>query len=255
MIFVAPRTESARRAAATVLLTFGLATCAVCRCFISQALVRSSEHSLAPAGPWRVRQTVCGNRTTRRHTAFGRRRATQSARAAALASFGDGWLALMRADERLFVTDASGITQSAVALPRRQRRGVPTDLVQQTAALTAESKTFLASLALGVTRLSDGNYLVVHADSDFEQVGNQVEYTNTTYWASVVSPDLQRGCVDEPITFPSVDLSRAVFHGDTLLLPGRTAEAHGNVRTTQRRYAVSPQGCQWIPLPAISYAR
>ncbi len=169
-----------------------------------------------------------------------------------LAPSDDGWLALMPADERLFVTDASGVAQSAVTLPRRQRRGVPSDLVEQTAALTAESSSFLASLSLGVARLSDGNFLVVHADSDFAQVGNQVEYTNTTYWASLVSSDLKSACVDEPIRFPSVDLSRAVFHGDTLLLLARTVEDDGSVRATQRRYVVSGVGCEWTALGSLN---
>jgi hypothetical protein len=172
-----------------------------------------------------------------------------------LAPYKDGWLALMPADDRLYVLDASGVVQSAITLPRRQRRGVPPDLVAQTAALTAESNRFLASLSLGVTQLSDGRYLVVHADSDFEQIGNQVEYTNTTYWASVVSADLTRACVDEPIRFPSVDLSRAVFHGDTLWLLGRTVDGGGMVRATQRRFVVSTEGCEWIPLTSESVLR
>jgi hypothetical protein len=165
-----------------------------------------------------------------------------------LAPHGAGWVALMPADDRLYVTDAAGVAQSFVTLPRRQRLGVPVDLIEQTAALTAETDRFLASLSMGVTQLSDGSYLVVHADTDFVQAATQVEYSNTTYWASIVSADLSRACVDEPIRFPSVDLARVVFSGDTVLMLARTVHDDGTVRATQRRYKVSSEGCAWTAL-------
>jgi hypothetical protein len=156
----------------------------------------------------------------------------------------------MPADNRLYITDAAGVAQSFVTLPRRQRLGVPADLIEQTAALTAETDRFLASLSMGVTQLSDGNYLLVHVDTDYVQAATQVEYSNTTYWASIVSADLSRACVDEPIRFPSVDLARVVFSGDTVLLLARTVHDDGSVRATQRRYTVSSEGCAWTALEA-----
>lgn len=165
-----------------------------------------------------------------------------------LAPLDSGWLLLMPADDRLYLTDAAGHARSFVTLPHRQRRGVPSDLVEQTAALTAEANTFLASLSMGITRLSDGSFLVIHADSDFEQVGNQVVYSNTTYWASVVSSDLTRACVDAPIRFPSMDLARVVFDGDTLLLLGRRLEDDMTERATLRRFMIRAEGCRWIAL-------
>lgn len=163
-----------------------------------------------------------------------------------LAPSGPRWVVQMPADNRLFITDSTGVAQSFVHLPRRARKGVPDDLLEQTAAMTDSTRTVLASISGGIKQLDDGSYLLVHVDTDYELVGEQVHYVNSVYWVSILSADFSRACVDEPIRFPTIDRARPLFAGDTLMLLARDVDDRGEQSTMLRRYMVSAEGCAWI---------
>ena len=69
-------------------------------------------------------------------------------------------------------------------------------------------------------------------------------------WLRILSPDLTRACVDAEVSSPGTDRARLTLRGDTLYVLDQViaAPALGSIRSVIRRYHLSSEGCDWLPL-------
>ncbi|NOT08980.1 MAG: hypothetical protein HOP28_12345 [Gemmatimonadales bacterium] len=170
-----------------------------------------------------------------------------------LAPYEDGWIALFPGDGALHRVGQDGAPLGIVPMPVRRRLGVPADLAEQVAAISASGRfRYAASLALGLHRLADGRYLVIHLDADAEVKSDAADgaasviYSNVRYWASLVSADLARACVDSPVPFETDNILPPYFHGDILTFLSRDLDGSGRLRTVLHSYRVGDAGCDWV---------
>ncbi len=173
-----------------------------------------------------------------------------------LAPHDDGWVALFPADAALHVLDGDGATKQRMELPVRRRRGVPTDVAEQVAAIAeTDSFRFAASLVLAIRRLRTGQYLVIHLDADTEVTtvndpnsgGTGISYHNIRHWVSLVSPDLRRACVDGLVPLEVDNILSPFFRDDVLHFVARRLDDSGTLRSVLYSFRVTETGCTWLP--------
>ena len=174
-----------------------------------------------------------------------------------IAPYGDGWIGLFPADPDLYVLDRAGRPQARVTIPVRRRLGVPPNVAEQVAAIAASgSFRFAASLVLAVRRLNSGAYLLMHVDADARLVRSVndpssgrggVAYEKVRYWASMLSPDLRRACVDGLAPIEVDNILSPFFSGDTLFFVARRVMANDRVRAVLYSIALDDSRCAWTP--------
>lgn len=99
----------------------------------------------------------------------------------------------------------------------------------------------------GLWRLEDGSFLLWYQDNTAQPVGRGDWSLSGTAYLTLVSPDLQRACIDTEIDFPGTDWPRFGFSRDTLLgldQVGLPTDSFA-LRTVIRKYTVSSIGCDW----------
>jgi hypothetical protein len=178
-----------------------------------------------------------------------------------LAPHENGWLALFPADPSLYVLDREGTVTGSVALPAKRRLGVPADVAAQVTAIAkTDSFRFAASLVLANRRLSSGQYLLIHLDTDTElnrslndpsSGGSGVAYSNMRYWVSLLSADLSRACVDALIPLDVENVLSPFFRDDTLYFVARRVDSAGDLRSVLYSYRVTDGGCHWVPTGGV----
>ena len=164
---------------------------------------------------------------------------------------GDGWLALIPGEATLVRYDSAGAIVGTVPLPRRARRGEPTDAKMLTQAMPRDG-AFIppASMAMGIHRLPDGRVLLMHLDVEGTRTGRKVELTSTKWWATIYAADLQTACVDQSVPFTTQEMSRLLFAGDTVMTLSRMADDAGSVRSELQRVRFDLTKCNWSPVAA-----
>ncbi len=175
-----------------------------------------------------------------------------------LAPHGGGWVALYPADPALYVLGPTGQPLQRVTIPTRRRLGVPADVADQVATIAKGDRfRFAASLVLAIRQLSNGQYLLIHLDADADKVlsvrdqssgGSGIAYHNVHYWASLVSPDLRRACVDGLVPLDVDNILSPFFQGDTLHFVARRVDPAGQLRAVHYTFHVSGTGCDWTPV-------
>jgi hypothetical protein len=176
----------------------------------------------------------------------------------------DGWLALFPADSSLHLLNRDGSLRGFVTLPVKRRLGVPPQLAQRVDEI-AKSDTFrfAASLVLANRRLSSGEYLLMHLDTDTElnrsvndpsSGGVGILYSNMRYWVSLLSADLSRACVDGLVPIDVENVLSPFFRGDTLHFVARRVDDAGQLRSVLYTYRVSGENCNWIPTGGMRLA-
>lgn len=164
---------------------------------------------------------------------------------------GDGWLALIPGEATLVRYDTAGAIVGTAPLPRRARRGEPTDAKALMQAMPRDG-AFIppASMAMGIHRLPDGRVLLMHLDVEGTRTGRKVELTSTKWWATIYAADLQTACVDQPVPFTTQELSRLLFAGDTVMTLSRMVDDAGGVRSELQRVRFDITRCNWSPVAA-----
>jgi len=175
----------------------------------------------------------------------------------ALAPHDSGWVAVLPGENDLYVLRRNGAPIGVVPLHAERRVGVPKDLVALDSKMwEASPARFPASMVLGIHRLPNGQYVLMHLDTDMDMskydpgTGRGWSYKNIRYWASLVSSDLKAMCVDGAIPIDAEDVMLPVFRDSTFNLLSRGVR-DGTVHTALYSYIVSDQGCTWIPTGAI----
>lgn len=209
-------------------------------------------------GPGGYRRWVVGSDTVRSWgeeppSRRGAPRAYMTGGNASGAAFRDGVLALAPADSMLVIYDADGRVARRVMLPVVRRRQLAADAEAQVVEGMQQTPMQFAlpgPLALGMHRLPDGRYLIVHLDAVAEVRQNPfgMTFSDVHYWVGIVSEDLTRACVDGEILDPPQEVVRPIFHGDTIALFVRTLDAAGQPRSALRQYRVTDEGCGWVEM-------
>jgi hypothetical protein len=175
-----------------------------------------------------------------------------------LARYDAGWLAVYPGDGRLFVLDAQGEPLRTLDLPVRGRRGVPAALADSVAAI-AQSGGFryASSLVYAIWELPNGNYGLVHMDTDVQfdaavyeasQGRGGIGYSNMNYWVSVVTRDLSKACVDARVPFTSDNLILPFVRADSLYFLTRAVGTDSTATAVLHPFRVDDEECRWIPL-------
>ena len=168
--------------------------------------------------------------------------------------FGDGLVAFVPADSMLLVYDTMGTVTRRVLLPVRVRRPFPADAedqIQEGIRQTPPVFRLPGPAVIGMHRLPDGRYLMVHIDFQSVTLENPLRLgvSNVHYWISMVSADLREACVDGEIPDPPEAVVRPLFYGDTIGLFVRSTDDDGTPHSVLREYRVSGEGCGWVPMP------
>lgn len=138
----------------------------------------------------------------------------------------------------------------SLVVPRRLRRGVPVDLLEQwRGGLTrrepwtgAES---YVSIPTRAARLSDGTIALVHYDPNFDVRASRPATADV--WLTVVDRTFERACVDARLPMAEASLPSLAFRGDTVFVP---EHAIANVRDVPalQAYTISAAECAWLPV-------
>ena len=175
-----------------------------------------------------------------------------------LARRNDGWLAVFPADGRLYYLEADGALKSAYELPVHRRRGVPANLADSVDAIFASGVfRYAASLVFAIWELSNGDYAIVHADTDpdvrLESVPGSggsanVTFLNTRYWVTFVAHDLTRACPDEPVPFQPENLLVPFFAADSVFFLDRRAASDTTAEAVLHRFRMESASCRWVAM-------
>jgi hypothetical protein len=162
--------------------------------------------------------------------------------------FGDTLLVGYAGHHRAFLHHDDGRVDSLV-VPRRQRRGVPADLLQQVrGGLDREAgrglENYVSSLARGA-RLADGSIALVHYDVEFDPgVGDPA---TVDAWVTVLDPTFGHACVDAPLRLAERSLPSLAFRGDTLFALEHVITGERAVPVL-RAFVISTARCAWLPI-------
>jgi hypothetical protein len=152
----------------------------------------------------------------------------------------------------LLVLNRSRGTFDTVRVPARHRRGASRDSLARHFGPKFRFDHAVNSISLleGAWRLGDGQLLLVHYDSEARMEGKRLAGLGGRAFATILSPDLRMACLDGVV--PTARDARPFFavQGDTLLvLEQLVPDGQGaGVRTVVKRYGVSANACDWIPI-------
>ncbi len=164
----------------------------------------------------------------------------------------DTMLAGMAATDDLFLATWEGRMLDTVRLPRARRRGVPSGAHDRIDNDMSIDLSGADRDDLGAPRPvpDDGrSTTVIHHDMTLKgEPPGDVEFPATVY-ASVLSSDRTRACVDGAVPFANEMRPTHTVSGDTLYLLDRTLnDAEDGMETWIRRYLIDTSGCDWLPV-------
>jgi hypothetical protein len=146
--------------------------------------------------------------------------------------------------ESLLLTDPNGLVIDSLAVPVLRRRGIPDDVEERMRAEgTMEGAWRIASYLLAAERLVNGHVAIVHADMELKDRTFLMDV-----FVSLLSPDLKRACVDEPLPLTGEAQPWLAFRGDTLFALEQVTADSERVRTVVRRFVPNPTACSWRPV-------
>jgi hypothetical protein len=138
-----------------------------------------------------------------------------------------------------------------INVPAMRRRGEGDSLVRIQRDLRRErSDSVVISTVLGMTRLPNGEILLVSQDADrVSQNGRNARETNIRLFVTIIDAALSRACVDGRVPFETEVASLPIFDGNTVSLLSRRVVDAGNVRNVLYTYEVDQSSCEWVPIP------
>lgn len=166
-----------------------------------------------------------------------------------LTAWADTLLVGMNGRNELLLAAADGRVLDTVHVPAGRRRGVPDDVrARLDDDRTAKAREIFrtASILNQAARAPDGSTLLVHHDSDLEGElpGGLI---TARVFASVVSPDRRRACVDAEIPVSRDARPIEGARGDTLFVLDRRITAGERLETWIIAYRLDTRRCDWLP--------
>jgi hypothetical protein len=148
----------------------------------------------------------------------------------------------------------SGTAVDTAWIPWVTRRGFPDGWLETFAPgkkVTLQAMVGAFSFLSGLWRLPDGSFVLWHQENAIDESFREPRFSGTAH-VSILSPDLQRACVDAPVPFPGTNLPRITLHGDTLYALDQVGDpTTASVVSVVRRYLVAVDGCRWLPTTKI----
>lgn len=148
----------------------------------------------------------------------------------------------------------SGTPIDTVWVPTCRRQGSPEEIVAQafgSMPRNAEEQARVAEMQLKISglmgswRLSDGRILVWYQDPSQDSSGVFLSRA----FLSVLSPDLQRACVDAQVYGPGSGKAVLAVHNDQVHLLDQVVlhrESKSVVQTVIRKYSIDTDQCRWL---------
>jgi hypothetical protein len=166
-----------------------------------------------------------------------------------LTAWADTLLVGMNGRNELLLADAAGRVLDTLHVPRTRRRGVPDDVrarLDEDRKASAREIFRAASILNQAARAPDGSTLLVHHDSDLhgELPGGLI---TARVFASVVSPDRRRACVDAEISVSQDARPIEGVRGDTIFVLDRRIAAGERLETWVIAYRLDTRRCDWLP--------
>ncbi|HEU4799488.1 MAG TPA: 6-bladed beta-propeller [Gemmatimonadales bacterium] len=161
-----------------------------------------------------------------------------------LDAWGDSLLVAFSGTSEIMLAGPDGVPVAAVTVPAVRRKGVTREALQKMAnPATPFPEMFSAISALfGLHRRSDGSIMAVHFDQVLD--GNAIE---SEVFASLLSADRTRACVDAPVALVGETQPVIAFRGDTLLVLEQLTQSEPVV-TVIRKLLVEDDACAWQPI-------
>lgn len=166
-----------------------------------------------------------------------------------LTAWSDTLLVGMNGRNELLLARADGAVVDTVRVPAARRRGVPPDLrarLDDDRGATSRDIFRAASILNQAARAPDGSTLLVHHDSELEGElpGGLI---TARVFASVLSPDRRRACVDAelPVSHDARPIEGA--RGDTLFVLDRRITQGERLETWIVAYRLDTADCDWLP--------
>lgn len=134
-----------------------------------------------------------------------------------------------------------------LTVPVARRRGIPKNYVRRIKSKRHSYEEIFAmtSALFGVFRLASGHVLTVH----FDQHLSGPEITSKLY-ASVLTPDLSRACVDGEVPMGSALQPAIAVQGNELIAVSQHPDGKGGVQAIARRFRIDLDSCDWMPTSA-----
>lgn len=148
-----------------------------------------------------------------------------------LAAWADSIAYSIGLSDVILIASSNGVIRDSIRVPRRIRRGIPTDL--DAARPDTRAIASRASLTFGMGRLSDGRLVVVHMDADFRKATGSGKL-----YVTAASRDAGDACVDMPLLHDAEQVPRIGFDGDTLLALDQRVRGD-SVFSTLHRFTIS----------------
>lgn len=139
----------------------------------------------------------------------------------------------------------NGRQADTLLVPVSKRRGVPSDFVERADLGRSSMKEIFAlgSALFGIWRKANGEFLTIHMDSDLDGKRS----IRSTAFASVISADRTRACVDAVIPTSGEGQPKIDVRGDTLyVLDQYSVPQQTRVLSVVRLFTVSETGCSWL---------
>lgn len=159
----------------------------------------------------------------------------------------EGYLAQIPTEPGLQIFGGEGQLLRRIGFPAVRRRGTPEGVLDRHLKLAEQRAPmqYLASLPMGIRRLSDSSFAVLQLDLDVQE---KRQYGNFRFFVSLFAPDLSRACLDAPLPPQPDAVSIPIFSGDTLLILNHTITADNRVENRLHSYLIRPDGCDWVPI-------
>ena len=157
-------------------------------------------------------------------------------------------IALLPTEPGLDVFTADGKLVGWVRLPAARRRGEPFDLIaQQKKIARSDRNQVLGSSVAAFHKLSSGMLVAVHLDMTVASAGpHSVRYADFKMFATLISADLRRACIDAPLPIVTDVPPIPTFVGDTMFVLTRHVLESNQVRSVVYGFVIGSNGCDWV---------
>ena len=157
--------------------------------------------------------------------------------------FVQGWSGL----DEMFVLNLRGEVVDTADIPVARRKGVPADLRERIDIERIPGREQLE----GSSRLRQlfprpgGGFLFTHHDQTALKMEPMPVLTAKT-WVGILSPDLEKACVDTLVPHDFEIRPMETFRGDTLFVLDRRIDDSEKLQTRILMYLVSDEQCDWL---------
>ncbi|MFQ5745451.1 MAG: hypothetical protein ACE5HV_18000 [Acidobacteriota bacterium] len=148
----------------------------------------------------------------------------------------------------LFLYDLAGTVTDSVQVPALRRRGTPDNLRYRYDVELIRDRLTINSVLSQLGTLPDGGIAITYHDQEIVSTEGPLPALAAHVWLGVISPDLNRACVDTRVPASLDAMAAEAFRGDTLFVLDRRIVEDTRLETWLVLYRIETRSCDWIPL-------